>query len=236
VSIRDRAGACATLRSPLICTARALRQLPFVAEQVREVAVAPFGRRGGPDDFQAASDGVGSLAGAVAIRPAEALLFDGGHLRLGADVGRSGGRTMGLAERVTAGDERHRFLVVHRHATERLANIFRGGHGIRVADRSFRIHVDRAHLNSGVRIVELPLTTIALVIEPRALGPTVDLLGFPDILAPAAEAERLESHRLQGAVADRAARPPVGREIREVVLPVSPGESAMGIPTALSAR
>src|SRR6185503_12275588 len=42
---------------------------------------------------------------------------------------------------------------------------------------------------------------VALVAEPRALGPPVDLLGIPDVLAPAGEAERLEPHRLEGDVA-----------------------------------
>src|SRR5438093_2242279 len=41
---------------------------------------------------------------------------------------------------------------------------------------------------------------VALVAEPRALSAPVDLLGFPDIRASAAEPERLESHRLQGTV------------------------------------
>ena len=42
----------------------------------------------------------------------------------------AGRRTVGLAERVAAGDERHRLLVVHRHAAERLADVPRRGNGI----------------------------------------------------------------------------------------------------------
>ena len=74
---------------------------------------------------------------------------------------------MGLAERVAAGNERHRFLVVHRHAAERLANVARRGHGIRVAVRPFRIHVDEAHLHRAEGIRELPIAAVALVTEPR---------------------------------------------------------------------
>ena len=63
------------------------------------------------------------------------------------------------------------------------------------------IHVDEAHLHGAERIGELPVAAVALVAEPRVLGAPVDLLRLPDVLAPAAEAERLEPHRLQGAVA-----------------------------------
>src|SRR5262249_56964444 len=83
VGIRNRAGACPVLRRPLMRTGRALRQLPLVAEQVLEEAVAPLGRRRGPGDFEAAGDGIVALAGAEAALPAEALLLDVGRLRSG---------------------------------------------------------------------------------------------------------------------------------------------------------
>src|SRR5262249_34683475 len=53
VGIRNRAGAGAALRLPLMRAGRALRQLPLVAEQVLEVIVAPLRGRGGPGDLQA---------------------------------------------------------------------------------------------------------------------------------------------------------------------------------------
>ena len=53
----------------------------------------------------------------------------GAAFGFGTDVGRRA-RAVGLAERVAAGDERHRLLVVHRHAAERLADVARGGDGI----------------------------------------------------------------------------------------------------------
>ena len=87
---------------------------------------------------------------------------------------------MGLAERVPAGNERHRLLVVHRHAAEGLANVPRGGDRIRVAVRPFRVHVDEAHLHGAEGIRQLPVAAVALVAEPRGLGPPVDLLGLPD--------------------------------------------------------
>jgi tRNA(Phe) wybutosine-synthesizing methylase Tyw3 len=62
---------------------------------------------------------------------------------------------MGLAERVSAGDQRNRLLVIHRHARKGLANVPRRGHRIRLAVRPFRIHVDQAHLHRAQRILQL---------------------------------------------------------------------------------
>ena len=77
----------------------------------------------------------------------------------------------------------------------------RGGNGIGGAVRAFRVHVDEAHLHGAKGIRQLPVAAVALVAEPGGLGPPVDVLGLPDILAAAGEAERLEPHRLQGHVA-----------------------------------
>ena len=198
--MRDRALTGAALRLPLVRAGRALGQLPLVAEQVLEEAVAPLGRRVGPRDLEPAADGVGALAGAVAALPAEALRLEGGRLGFGTDVGRRS-RAVGLAERVSAGDERHRLLVVHRHAAERLSNVLRRGQRIRVAVRPLRVHVDEAHLNGRERILEVPVTAVALVAKPRAFASPVGVVGLPDVLASAAKAEGLETHRLQGTVA-----------------------------------
>ena len=108
---------------------------------------------------------------------------------------------MALAERVAADDERDRLLVVHRHAAEGLADVPAGGQRIRVAVGPLRVHVDQAHLHGAERIGELPVAAVALVSEPRVLGAPEHLVGLPDVLAPEAEAERLEPHRLDGAVA-----------------------------------
>ena len=108
---------------------------------------------------------------------------------------------MGFAERVSAGNERNRFLVVHRHATERFSNVRCCSERIWVTVRPLRIDVDQAHLNGAERIRQLPVAAVALVGEPLPLRAPVDvLLGRPDVLAAAAEAEGLEAHRLQGAV------------------------------------
>jgi hypothetical protein len=65
----------------------------------------------------------------------------------------------------------------------------------------FGIDVDEPHLHGGEGIGELPLATVARVGEPRVLGAPVDLLGLPDVLTPAGEAEGLEPHRLERDVA-----------------------------------
>jgi hypothetical protein len=111
-------------------------------------------------------------------------------------------RAVALAEGVPAGDERDGLFVVHGHAGEGLADVTAGGDRIRVAVRAFRVHVDQAHLHGGQRVFEIPVAGVALVAQPLGLGAPVDVLfRLPDVLAPAAEAEGLEAHRLEGAVA-----------------------------------
>src|SRR5271155_24747 len=122
-------------------TSRALGQFPFVAEQVREEAVAPLRWRRGPDDFQAAADRVSPFARAKSALPSEALLLDAGGLGLWAPQLRVPG-TAGLAEGGAAGNQGDRFFVVHRHTGERFANILGRREGIRFAVRAFRIDVN----------------------------------------------------------------------------------------------
>ena len=216
MGVRNRAGAGATLRSPLIRAGRALRQLPFVAEQVLEEVVAPLGRRGGPGDLDAAGDRVAALAAAIAAHPAETLRLDGHRLRLATNVG-GRARAVCLAERVSARNQRDGLFVVHRHPAERLSNVSRRGNRIRGAVRPFRIHIDETHLHGAEWIRQLPVAAVARVSEPGFLSSPVDLRRLPDILAATAETERLETHRFEGAVAckDHQVRP---RELPAVLL------------------
>ena len=108
---------------------------------------------------------------------------------------------MGLAEGVAAGDQRDGLLVVHRHPAEGLADVAGGGHRVGVAVGALGVDVDQAHLDRAERAGELAVAAVALVAEPGVLGAPEDLLGLPDVLAAEAEAERLEAHRLHGAVA-----------------------------------
>src|SRR6185503_11655087 len=70
---------------PLRHPGRALRQLPFVLEQVLEEVVAPLRRRLRPGDLRAARDGVRADAALVRALPAEALVLERAGLWLRAD-------------------------------------------------------------------------------------------------------------------------------------------------------
>src|SRR4030067_428929 len=162
---KERAGACAPLRLPLMRTGRALRQFSFVAKQVSEEVVAPLRWRGGPSDLQAAGDRVTAFAGAEAALPTEALLLDTGRFWLRPDMGRRAG-AVGFAEGVTASDERNRLFVVHGHASKNLADILGSRDRIRVAVRRFTIDADQPHLHGSERIFEVPVAGAAFVIQP----------------------------------------------------------------------
>jgi hypothetical protein len=170
---------------------------------VVEVFVGPGRGLGRPRAFEAARDGEVGVAGSERILPAEALLFHARAFGFRADVVRGIRRAVDLAERVAAGDEGDRFFVVHGHPAERLANIVRRCERIRLAFGAFRIHVDQAHLNRRERVLEFALAALAqIAAEPRRLVAPVDVFfGLPDVDASAAEAERFEAHRFEGAVA-----------------------------------
>ena len=115
------------LRGELPCTGRALGQLPFVAVQGLQEAVVPLCRGGRPDHLEAAGDRVLADAGSEGTLPAEALHFEGAALGFGTDEV-AVARAVGLADSVPSDDERRRLLVVHRHPTERLADVLGGSH------------------------------------------------------------------------------------------------------------
>ncbi len=112
-------------------------------------------------------------------------------------MGRRAG-AVGLAEGMAASDERHRLLVVHRHAGEGLADIPRCGNRIGFAVGAFRVDVNQPHLHGRERIFEVPVAGIAFVLQPSGLFAPIDvLIRLPDVLATAAETERFEAHRFQ---------------------------------------
>src|SRR5262245_2325111 len=97
--VRDRS--VGAFRLPLFRTGRALRQLPFVFEQVLEEEIAPFRGRLRPRDLRAAGNGVGADTGAVLALPAETLVFNGAAFRLRTDQRRIT-CGVGVAEGITA--------------------------------------------------------------------------------------------------------------------------------------
>ena len=104
---------------------------------------------------------------------------------------------MGFAESMTAGDQCDSLFVIHRHAAEGFADVPGRRERIRVAVRPFRVDVDQTHLHGGEGVLKVAVASVALVRQPLAFGAPVDrLVGLPNILAPAAETEGLEAHRL----------------------------------------
>src|SRR5207253_9621071 len=148
-----------------------------------------------------AGERVGARTAVEGVLPAQALLLEGSTLRFPTDV-LGIDRTMALAEGVAPGDEGNGLLVVHRHAAEGLPDVLGGSERIRVAVGPLRIHVDQAHLHRADGPAELPVASVAIVSKPRVLSSPADVLfGSPVVLSPETEAERLEPHRLHGAVA-----------------------------------
>src|SRR5215469_6406769 len=121
--VRNRARSVPVLGSPLVRTGRALHQLPVIFEQVLQVVVAPLRWGGGPGDFQAAADRVVAIASAKSVLPTETLLLNRSPFRFGTDVLVGIGSAVGLAERMTAGNQRNRLLVIHRHPAECLSDV-----------------------------------------------------------------------------------------------------------------
>ncbi len=106
---------------------------------------------------------------------------------------------MGLAEGMTARNQRHGLFVVHGHASKGLANVHGCGERIRIAVRALRIDVNQAHLHRSEGVFEVAHAGVAFVtLQPYFFRPPVDVLfRFPDVRAAAGETEGLEAHRLQ---------------------------------------
>src|SRR5579862_476563 len=131
---------------------RALRQLPFVAEEIGEEVVAPLRRGRGPDDFQTAADGVSSATFAEFIVPTQALLLDVGTFWFGAYILSRHASAMRLAEGMTSGNEGDGFFIIHRHAGESFPNVPGRSNRIGFSIRPLRIHINQAHLHGSERI------------------------------------------------------------------------------------
>ena len=110
---------------------------------------------------------------------------------------------MSLAEGVPARDQSDRFFVVHRHPAKCLANIACRQNRIGITVRSFRIHINKAHLDGTERLGKLALAAVTLVAKPRTFRSPEELLRLPRIFPAAGKAERLESHVLKRNVADQ---------------------------------
>ena len=196
--VRHRALTRSILRRPLPRPRRTLRQLPLIRKQVREIPVRPRRRTVRPRPFQPARDRVTRVARAIAVLPAQPLLFKRRPFRLRPHVALRRRRAMRLPKRVPPGDQCHRLLIVHRHPRKRLANVPRRRQRIRPPVRTFRIHINQSHLHRRQRIRQMPIPTVALVSQPLTFRPPINiLLRLPHIRPPTRKPEGLKSHRLQ---------------------------------------
>ena len=113
------------------------------------------------------------------------------------------GSAMRFAKGVSSCNQCHRFFVIHRHATKRLADVTRCRNRIRFSVRTFRIYIDQSHLNRAKRILQFAdslhsvLSPSHVVSEPQYTSS----LRFPYIFASATKTKGLETHRLEGTVA-----------------------------------
>ena len=145
--IGDGAGRFGILRSPLIGAARPGDHFPIVLEQHFQVVVVPSDGRFRPSAFNAARDGIGALAAAKAVFPAEALFLEACAFGFRTNVFVGIGSAMRLAESVPAGDKRDGFFVVHRHASKGFANVAARSDRIRCGVRPLRVHINETHLH-----------------------------------------------------------------------------------------
>jgi len=171
-------------------TGRALRQFPFVAEQVPEEVAAPLRGRGGPGDLQAAADRVTPL-------PVPKLLFQPNlaprcrPLRFGPTW--DAGPAPWVLPKVWRRQSARGFFVVHRHATERLADIPGRGDRIRVAVRAFRVDVNQTICTAASGFSRSARRSSVCHPAKWSRNPSRRPLPAPIHPPPAGETERLES-------------------------------------------
>src|SRR5450432_705030 len=96
--IRYLTGAGIIFRFPLVCTGRALCQFPVETKQVFEIVITPFYWRYRPCAFETTGNRISSIALAVAVFPAQALLFNACSCRFHGNILTGIGSTMGFTE------------------------------------------------------------------------------------------------------------------------------------------
>jgi len=119
---------------------------------------------GGPGTLQAARYGVFSVAFTFGVHPTEALVFDRGAFRTGAQHGRVA-VAVRLTHGVTAGRQGNGFFVVHGHAFERGAHVLGCAQGVGFAIHTLGVDIDQAHLYGGQRIFQgIPLFIVSVAL------------------------------------------------------------------------
>src|SRR5512145_2944871 len=125
VGIRHRARPRAMFRLPLMRTRRALREFPFISEQVPKEVVAPLRGSGGPYNFQTTGDCIASFSRAKLAFPAKALLFNSGSFGFRTHKCRISG-SVGFAKGMPSGYKRYSFFIIHGHTGKGFTNIMGG--------------------------------------------------------------------------------------------------------------
>ena len=135
--------------------------------------------------------------------PAKTLFLNAGTFRFSTNKASITG-TMRLAKGMATRDKCHGFFIIHRHPRKGFTDVTGRSHRVRLAIRAFRIDIDQAHLHSGKRVFKLTVTRITLVTQPGVLSAPIDVFfRLEHIYASAGEAECLEAHRFQRAVAGK---------------------------------
>ena len=107
--------------------------------------------------------------------------------------------TVHLAKRVSTGHEGYGLFVVHGHASKRLADVSRRSERVRVAVGALRVDVDQTHLNRSERILEVAVTSVALVTEHLGFGTPVNVFfRLPEVGASASKSKGFEAHSFKG--------------------------------------
>ena len=69
---------------------------------------------------------------------------------------------------------------------------------IRIAVGSLGVHIDQPHLDGGKRVIELALTSVAIVSEHNLFGTPIHHIGLPVIFTTTGEAKGFKAHVLHG--------------------------------------
>ncbi len=195
--------------------ARATSCLPLEIEEILQVERGPLSGGLRPGAFEAAGHGVLSIALTALVLPAKTLLFQGCAARLHAHAVLGIVCAMHLAKCMTAGGQCNRFLVIHRHATERDADVRGGGQRVRITLRTFRIHINETHVSGAQRTLQLAIAVLAVAGKHFHFRAPVNQVRLPVIGAAEGEAVGLETHVLHadGSRQDHQVGPGQGRAI-----------------------
>ena len=132
-------------------TGRAGGKLPFIFEQIVEIAIIPLDRIGGPGTFQ---------PDVMVSAPLPLACVDN-QPKPKASIGAPSGSGLTSASspalhlpNVPAGDQRHGFFIIHRHAGEGFAHILCAQQRVGIAVGTLRVDINQTHLNSSQRIFQ----------------------------------------------------------------------------------